>query len=125
MQELTVLRNAILVGVMPLCKLAGDTRTWILCMQRIRSEQQRLRKHETNPDCRVFCGKGSGQSVDDTRDEIEAHSVEHTFKPFEAYELVKILGLMSSRPVLVHDFPSAELGLKLRIHDALSERNKY
>ena len=59
------------------------------------------------------------------RDEIEAHSVEHTFKPFEAYELVKILGLMSSRPVLVHDFPSAELGLKLRIHDALSERNKY
>ena len=39
--------------------------------------------------------------MDDTRDEIEAqpHSLEHTFKPFEAYKLVQILGLISSRPV--------------------------
>jgi len=90
-------------------------------MQRIRSEQQRLRKHETNPDCRVFCGKGSGQSVDDTRDEIEAHSVEHTFKPFEAYELVKILGLMSSRPVLVLDKVNADL---LRVCPEISDWKK-
>ncbi len=33
----------------------------------------------------------------------------HTFKPFKAYQLVQILGFMSSRPVLVLDKVNADL----------------